>query len=101
MALNGFAFRFIEKEIELARGGVGIHLLVPSTLFAYTMPLHDTLEVYHHPAVTFTWANSTNGGLRHVPEQAVLYRPLAMEPRQPFRIPPHQLRRRLSRRPPQ
>src|ERR1022692_4036407 len=72
-ALRRFTFGFVKKEIELARGGVGIHLLVPSPLFAYTKPLDDapvffrvrpsiaasissirlTLEVYHHPALAF------------------------------------------------
>jgi hypothetical protein len=36
-----FSVGFVKKEIEPARGGVGIHLLVPTPLFAYTKPLHD------------------------------------------------------------
>lgn len=40
-ALGGFAVSFVKKEIELARGGVGNHLLVPSRLFANTKPLDD------------------------------------------------------------
>src|ERR1017187_5545307 len=40
-ALRRFTFRFVKEEIELASGGVGIHLLVPSPLFAPMKPLDD------------------------------------------------------------
>src|ERR1022692_769025 len=33
--------RFVKKEIEFARAGVGIQLLVPSHLFANAKPLDD------------------------------------------------------------
>jgi hypothetical protein len=35
-------FSFVKKEIELAGSRVGIHLLVPSPLFAELKPLDDT-----------------------------------------------------------
>src|ERR1035438_8307922 len=40
-ALRRLTFSFVKKEIELACGGVGIRLLVPSPLFAHTKPLDD------------------------------------------------------------
>ena len=40
-ATRRFTVRFVEKGIELARQGVGVHLLVPPLLFAHTKPLDD------------------------------------------------------------
>src|SRR5260370_6470324 len=54
-ALCRFTLSFVKKEIELARAGVGINLIVPSSLFAYTKPLDD--------ALVFFWGQTIDCGL--------------------------------------
>src|ERR1039457_5120253 len=50
-AFRRFTVSFFEKEIELARGRVGIQLLVPSPLFAYAKPLDDARVVFRGQAI--------------------------------------------------
>ena len=40
-ALSRFTSCFVKEQIELACGGVGIHLVIPSLLFARAKPLDD------------------------------------------------------------
>jgi len=54
-AFRGLAFRFVKKEIELARGGVGVQLVIPSLLFADAKPLDD--------ALVFLRGQTVDGGL--------------------------------------
>src|ERR1035437_10555068 len=65
-------------EIELARGGIGIQLLVPSSLFAHTKPLDDAPVFFRRQAIdssldlvnsAHTWSLSPSCvGFHRVPE---------------------------------
>jgi len=50
-ALCGFTLSLVKKEIEVARGGVGIHLIVPPSLFAYTKSLDDAPVFFRGQAI--------------------------------------------------
>jgi len=50
-ASRRLAIRFVEKAIELARHGVGIHAAVPSLLLARAKPLDDAPVFFGGKAV--------------------------------------------------
>ena len=50
-AFRRFTFSFVKKEIELARQGVGIHLLVPPRLFAHAKPLDNVPIFFRRQAI--------------------------------------------------
>jgi len=54
-ALGGFTLRFVKEQIELTCGGVGIHLVIPSLLFACAEPLDE--------APVFCGGQTVDGGL--------------------------------------
>ena len=61
-ALRRFTVSFIKKEIELAGARVGIHLLIPSSLFAELKPLDDMPILFRGQSLysRFDLLNSTH-----------------------------------------